>query len=608
MKRSSLILLLVVVSMLFVACAPATPGVVEKEVLQTVVVEKEVAVEKKVIETVVVEKEVVVEKVVTATPDTVINSLGVALPPDAAPLEEQVLYQMIGAREPQHLDRSACLNCSGSIYPFLISEPLLKINEDFDWLPAGAESWEVADDGVTWTFHIRKGLEWSDGVPLTAVDYEYMYQRMANPVVGFDWGWFFTDILNFSAVQKGEVPVADLGVKAIDDYTLQIITVAPEPYFPVKQIMQVPAPKHIAEKDEIPGAWSASPETCISSGPYVLTEWTKGKELVFEINKNYKGPFKPYIEKQVYYASEPEAVMPAYWAGDIDAVAYAGWAGITAADIAKGKANPTGTGLHFYADFRTQYVAMDTYNAPFNDVRVRQAFAKAIDRDAISQSAMRDQGSPAYSMLMPGFHAAIPEPLKVYQAYNPDEAKQLLADAGYAGGAGFPEVTLTTYNTAPRPLLEALRAQWKEVLGVTVEINLVDYGLYAEGRGKHELTLLYEGYQFDFPDASHLLDMWAQGSRFPWVNEEFQALVKEANHLVGDDAKRIELYHEAEKILCEEVGGIFLLNDLRAQFWKPYLVGKSLEPNKDGIVAFRGNKLGLTDYTVYITKEVEKYR
>jgi len=315
------------------------------------------------------------------------------------------------------------------------------------------------------------------------------------------------------------------------------------------------------------------------------------------------------LEKEVYLIGSVESVMQAYWGNQIDAVAYAGAAGITTADIAKGKADMAKSGLHFFVNFRTQYIALDTTKPPFDDLKVRQAFAKAIDRDALSQSVARDQGIPAYSMLMPGFHANNVEGLKPYQAYDKAAAQKLLADAGFPGGKGFPtDITLTTYNTEPKPILEAVVAQWKEVLGVTINLNFVEYATYAEKRGKHELQMLYEGYEFDYTDASHLMDMWAAGSRFPWTNAEFQKLVDQADHLVGDEAGRIKLYQEAEKILCEQVGGIFLLYDQRAQFWKPYVKGKSLEPNKDGIVAFRGNKLGLTDYTVYITKDVADYR
>ncbi len=537
-----------------------------------------------------------------------VNSVGVELPADAAPLDQQVLIQMTET-EPKHLDRSASLSGSGSIYPFLISEPLVKLNEDFTLLPAGAEKWSVAADNVTWTFNIRKGMKWSDGQPFTAKDYEYMYQRMADPKTAFDWGWFYTDIVNFSEVQAGKAQISELGVKAIDDYTLQIVTKQPEPYFPQKCIMMVPAPKHIASKDAIPGAWAAAPETCVSGGPFKLTSWEKGKQMVFTANKDYTGPFKPLLEKQIYLIGSTQAVMPAYEANQIDAVAYAGASGITTADIAKGKTDAAKSGLHFYVDFRTQYIALDSTKPPFNDVKVRQAFAKAIDRDGLTQSAAKDMGIPAYSMLMPGFHANNVNGLKQYQAFDKTAAQKLLSDAGFPGGKGFPtDITLTTYNTAPKALLEAIVAQWKENLGVTVNLNLVEYATYADKRGKHELQMLYEGYQFDYTDASHLMDMWAAGSRFPWTNADFQKLVDQADHLVGDDAGRIKLYQDAEKILSEQVGGIFLLYDQRAQFWKPYVKGKSLEANKDGIVAFRGNKLGLTDYTVYITKDVANFR
>ena len=483
------------------------------------------------------------------------------------------------------------------------------MNEDLEILPAGAESWEVASDKVTWTFHIRKGLQWSDGVPVTAHDYAFQYQRMADPKTGFDYGWFFTDILNFGEIQKGEKPVSDLGVTALDDYTLQIVTTVPEPFFPQKTLMVRAVPKHVAEGEETPGAWAASPETCVSSGPFKLISWTKDKEMVFGVNPDYKGDYKPYLEKLVFLIGGSESVMPAYEANEIDANAYLGYS-VTPADVAKGQVNPKESGLHFYTNFRTFYVPLDSTKPPFDDVRVRKAFAKAVDRDGLAASAVRDMGVPTYAMLPRGFHAANVDALKPYQQYDPEQAKKLMAEAGYPDGQGFPEVNIYNYVEweSIKSALEALRAGWKETLGVTVNINNVEAKVYGAGRSAKEFEMMFELYEFDYVDASNMLGLWAHNNRYSWTNDEFNALVDEADTTMGDDAKRVQLYQEAEKVLVDDVGAIFLYNEKRPQFWKPYIKGTSLEPNKDGTVAWRGNKLGLTPFTIYITKDVENYR
>ena len=170
--------------------------------------------------------------------------LGDALPADAAPYDQQI-YRAMVFTEPQHLERAAGVSGSGSFYPFYTTEPLVKINEDLELVGAIAESWQLEEDGLTWTFKIRPGLEWSDGTPLTAKDVEFTYQRIAHPDIAFDWAWFFYDIENLEQVSTGELPLTELGVKMVDDATVQFKTKAPAPYFPDKTLMVTISPAHV---------------------------------------------------------------------------------------------------------------------------------------------------------------------------------------------------------------------------------------------------------------------------------------------------------------------------------------------------------------------------
>ena len=533
-----------------------------------------------------------------------VTALGDALPADAA-LYDQQIYRAMIFNEPQHMERAAGVGGSGSYFPFYSTEPLTKINEDLELVGAVAESWELEDDGLTWTFHIRPGLEWSDGEPLTAYDVEFTYQRMAHPDMGFDWGWFFTDIANFSEVSKGELPMEELGVKAVDELTFQAIMKSPAPYFPDKTLMVTISPKHIIGEINGPVDWSTDPETAVSGGPFKLAKWDKGREIVYVANENYKGVFKPFLKEIRLLVGSAEAVMPAYEAGDIDAVAYEGRS-ITPADIARAKGNPEEWGLNIYDDWGTYMLVFNNSMEPFDNPKLRQAIARAIDKEALAASAGRDASAPAFALLGPGFPAHNPA-LKDVNSFDVEAAQQLLAEAGYPNAEGLGTLTVYTWgplNPVRKGWIEGVQGQLKTNLNIDLEIEIFEIRTFYTEKAKHVYPFTFQQYQYDYIDPSNMLALYKTGN-YDYSNEAYDALVEEADHYTGPTEERIALYQQAEEILVEDAGGVFLYWAKTPQFWKPYLKGKSLEPNKDGIVAFRGNKLGLTHYTMYITNERE---
>ncbi|MSP11443.1 MAG: peptide ABC transporter substrate-binding protein [Chloroflexi bacterium] len=531
--------------------------------------------------------------------------LGLALPADAAPYDQQIYRCMITGAEPQHMERAASVSGSGSIYPFYYTEPLVKLNEDNELVPVIAESWNLESDGLTWTFKIRKGLEWSDGVPLTAKDVEFTYQRMADPKVAFDWAWFFADIKNFKEVNSGKAPMSDLGVKAVDDYTFQAVMNAPAPYFPDKTLMVTISPQHVIKTTDGSPNWSTDPKTAVASGPWKLASWEKGKQIVFEANPNYKGVLKPFIKTIIIKVGSPESVQPAYEAGEIDATAYEG-GNITPADIAKAKSDPARWGVHSYVDYGAYFLMFNNQMDPFTNTKVRQAIAKSIDKNALAGSIGRDLSVPAFSMLPPGFPAHNPA-LKDDDTnkFDPAGAKKLLADAGFLEGKGLPKITLYTWsplNALRKGWIEGVQAQIKKNLGIDTELNTGEIKVFYAEKAKHVYPFTFQQYQFDYFDPSNLLDLWKTGN-YDYSNKDYDALIDKADHFVGSKEDRIKLYQQAEKILVDEAGAIFLFWPQTVQFWRPYLKGKSLEPSKLGVQSFRGNKLGLTHYNMYITKD-----
>jgi ABC-type transport system substrate-binding protein len=264
--------------------------------------------------------------------------------------------------------------------------------------------------------------------------------------------------------------------------------------------------------------------------------------------------------------------------------------------------------LRSFGDFRTDYLLFDTYTAPFNDLNVRKAFAHAVDREAIVANVMGEtKGMPAYSFLMPGFPASDTEgALKDYQNYDCDAAKQYLADAGFPNGEGFPaqELWLRNEAAAMQSVFQAVAASISECLGITVEVSNKDQKVYMDALNAKPTSVTFGAisYGMDYLDPSNMLGIWVSTGRHSWKNDEFDRLVKEASSMVGDPEARTQEFKDAEKILVEDVGGVFIDHRWQGELVKPYLQGEGFrEPDSQGIAAFHwGNDWVIA--TEYIAK------
>ena len=223
----------------------------------------------------------------------VVNSLGVTLPADAAPLDQQVVYLQSGNNISVSADWFK-VNYRQLPGTGLGGEPLAILDKDMNLIPGAAESWAVLDDKLTWHFKLRKELQWSDGTPLKAQDWVNSFQYGADPATGFDFAWYFFFMKNWTAVNSGKLPVDQLGCRAVDDYTLEIVTENPAPYVPGWLAVAVPHPKHAFDK--YGDAWSLKPETYVASGPFTLAKVEPDGQTVWEINKKYTGVMKPLVD------------------------------------------------------------------------------------------------------------------------------------------------------------------------------------------------------------------------------------------------------------------------------------------------------------------------
>ena len=507
------------------------------------------------------------------------NVYGREMPSDAAPMADQFLkinYEKEG--EALEFPVSVYNSAAGGIQSGF---SLALLSTDLSTVPGGATSWSSSADMKTWTFNIDPDLTWSDGVPVTAHDYVYTWQYYADPEHAYDFTWYFgmLEVENYGAVEAGEKPLDSLGVTASDDKTLVFQLDTPAPYVPGFMMYGSPLAKHAAEKHG--QYYSNDPETTVSSTPWILKEWIPNQHAEFEPNVNYTGKLLPYIEN--YKAVYGERKFDAYLAGEVDTINGP----FTPADQ-EYLMNDAGLmkerGLS-PGDFRTHYLFFDNQSAPFNDVRVRQAFAKAIDRDAIIKNIVGEAaGEPRYGVLIPGFpDAAGPDKLKQYQGLDVAAAQKLMADAGFADGAGFPklEMALRQETELFQATAAAVAQQLKENLGVDVTINNMDRKTYMAGLNAHELTFAMVSYGFDYVDASNFMGVFKTDGRHNWNNEEFENLRIEAGAMALSDERSAKML-KLQEILSEDVGSVFFWSQIQNQLHKPYLKGTWRETNEAG--------------------------
>ena len=511
-----------------------------------------------------------------ASSGPVVNSVGVKLPDDAAPLDQQVFRTT--TIEGKHFDTTRNLYETNGMQG-VVWEPLVWLDADFTAYPGGADSWETSQDGLTWSFHLRKTAKWSDGTPINADDWVYSIQRMLSKEIANPYGWFYFSIKNAEKFQKGEVDVSQLGVSKADDYTVQITTETPIPYF-LQVIGFIPTIVPKTMIDKYGNAWADKPETTLSNGPFIIKEWNKGKDIVYVPNPQYDGPFKPKVDKVVatILPQGDTPTLPLFQANEVDTLL-----GLRAAQLKQALNDPSlKDKIETYPSFTTFYMFFDVQKPPFNDLKVRQAFSHAIDRESISKQVMQGLEVPAYTMLPGGFPCSQADnaDIRKIQAYDPVAAKKLMADAGFPDGKDFPAFELWTRQGQVATEAEAIQRMLKDNLGVDVTPKDQERSFYMSKLTAHEIPVGIIQWAQDYSDPTNFLDWWASGSRHNWKNDKFIELINQARGAL-DVKKRCQMYNDAEKILIEEVGGVFIGHPVEGVLWSDHLGG--IRASKDGI-------------------------
>ena len=438
-------------------------------------------------------------------------------------------------------------------------EGLLKFDENNDIVPGLAESYDVSDDGLTYTFHLRDGLKWSDGSDLTAADFEYSWKRVADPNTAAPYGY---DLLNmvegFDAASEGDLDA--LGVKAVDDSTFEVKLSDPCIYFDKIAAFAVMVPVQQAAV-ETGDDWTTNPDTYVTDGPYMVSEYTPGDRIVMVKNENYWDAANITFDQIVWHLIEDaNASYSAYQDGTLDLIKD-----VPTEEIPSLEGNDE---FIVAPIMGTYYVTFNTQKEPFNDPKVRKALSLAIDRDYVANTIMQGTFSPATNFVGPGVSdgaegSSFEEVTKEkYGDYfdnsdydaNLNEAKELLAEAGYPDGTGFPEFSYLTNDASyHKPVAEYLQSAWGE-LGLTMTVDIQEWQTVTANRRAGNFDVARNGWVYDWDDPSNMINLLETdngNNDGKYSSAEFDSLVDEARKSIDVD-EHYDLLHQAEQVMLKD--------------------------------------------------------
>jgi oligopeptide transport system substrate-binding protein len=439
-----------------------------------------------------------------------------------------------------------------------------------------AESWTANEDFTQYTFTLRQGMTWSDGTPLNANDFVYSWQRVLDPDLISQYVSAMFPIKNGEAISNGEMDFTELGVTALDDYTLQVDMEGPTPYFLLLASTWTffPVPKHVI--DEAGDTWVEA-ENIVSNGPYTLTEWTHDQQMVLTRNDSYFGE-APTLTSATFRIFV-DASTQAYVAFESDELDYAAPEGPDLDRITSDP--PEGIQIITFPSSNTFFVVCDCTNPPTDNMQFRQALSMALSRQTLASQILRDQFLPAPTLLPPDIQgnnpdAALPEDL--------DAAKALFAETGIDPASVNIELTYLSGTARFKTVAEYLQSTWQDAFGITITLAPIEDNTYIDWRASRETQpfgLYTATWGSDFSDPTNWLNKNFTKAynhyRNHWQNDEFDAIVEEAA-LNADPVSRAEQYGEAEKIIVQEAGVIPMYRGQAFRVAKPYVKDLWFQP------------------------------
>ena len=468
-------------------------------------------------------------------------------------LESKVLYIGIGS-EPEGLDPHLVSGVTEHYVLLSLFEGLTTLHpESLKIQPGVASHWTISEDNLTYTFFLDPKAKWSNGDNVTAYDFLFSYNRILSPELGAPYANMLYPIRGAEDFNKGLIKDFNLvGIKAIDNSTLQINLHSPTPYF-----LSLPSHftwwpvhpptilKHGSMNSRI-SKWT-KPENFIGNGPFSLKSWRLNNSIVVEKNKYYKNSDSTFLNGINFLPLNLETEERAFRTGQIHITS-----GIPNSRIDWYKKNKPNN-IRFDPYLGTYYYLINTTKSPLTDKKVRQALSYSIDRDILTKTILKGGQKPAFNFCPPNVGGYKYEN---QFSYDPDKAKQLLKDAGYPLGKNFPEIEIL-YNTSEshKIIAEAIQQMWKKELGINARLHNQEWKVYLNSRQNKSYDVARAAWIGDYLDPYTFLSLGitnAGNNHSGWSSQEFDTILDKA--IKSDNLKsRYSNFKLAENILLEEM-------------------------------------------------------
>ncbi len=457
--------------------------------------------------------------------------------------------------EPQSLDPHIATGVPEHHIISALMEGLIhKDGETLEPRPGVAESWDISDDGRVYTFFLRKNARWSNGDPHNAHDYVWSWWRALQPALGNLYAYMYFPIANAKAYYEGEInDFNQVGVKALNDYTLQVTLTEPIPYFLqlLDHYSTYPVHRATVEKfgtaDQRGTRWTYE-GNIVGNGAFQLKEWKINRRITVERNPYYWNADNVKLNQVVFYPTENVTTEERMFrAGQLH------YSGIPSDKIEVYKA-ANDPSLRIQPYLGIYFYRLNVEQPHLKDKRVRRALGMTINRDLLVSQITKGGQIPAYAITPPGTMGYYPES---DLTFDPETAKQLLAEAGYPNGEDFP-TTEILYNTSEghRKIAVALQQMWKKHLNIDVTLLNQEWKVYLDTVSNRHYEIARAGWIGDYVDPNNFLDMFlcnGGNNRTNWCNSDYDQLILEQVPKATSHQQRLALFKQAEKLLLDEM-------------------------------------------------------
>lgn len=468
--------------------------------------------------------------------------------------------------EPVTLDPALVEDSISASYVNKIFAGLVSLDAQLEIQPELAERWEVDATGTQYIFYLRPDARFQDGRAIRAEDVKFSLERACDPRTGSPVAALYLGDIVGAMERIAGVADEIRGVEVLDERTLRLTIDAPKAYFLAK--LTYPSAAVVDSRDVVNDNWTERPN---GSGPYRLSKRTDDEIVLSASTTYFRGT--PGITQLSFNLSAGDPTTM-YENDELDVAPV----GIEDLERVLDPSNPLHAELVTVPQLTVQYVAFNTRLEPFNDADVRRAFAYATDREKLAQVMFKRSVVPAWGIMPPGLPGYNPDVPRL--EYDPAKARQLLAQSRYGGPAGLPPIVFTTSAGGSR-VAEALAAMYKDVLGIEIEIQQVEWGYFLRDINQGAYQMFFLGWSADYPDPQNFLDIHfhsaSDGNSTGYRNPEVDALLEQAR-VEQDEEQRFALYRQAEAIIVQDAPWIPLYHGVQYELVKPYVKGLVITP------------------------------